>query len=70
MIKPSHRTVVGSFAIIGIIIVWAMLVVMAVERLAGWPVLAQLAVYLVAGIAWVVPLGPLLRWIMTGHFRR
>lgn len=70
MTKPSHRTIIGSFAIIGIIIVWAMLVVMAVEHLSGWPFLAQMAVYLVAGVAWVIPLAPLLRWIMTGHFRR
>jgi hypothetical protein len=34
-----------------------------------WPVLAQGAFYLVAGIAWIAPLKPLLRWMETGRFR-
>lgn len=68
--SPTARKVAGTFAIIAIIVAWALLVVMLVERLPGWPVLAQMAVYLVAGLAWVIPLGPLLRWMETGHFRR
>ena len=68
--SPTARKIGGTFAILAIIAIWAALVVMLVERLTGWPVLAQMAVYLVAGIAWVVPLGPLLRWMETGHFRR
>ena len=70
MTAPSSRTVIGTFAIIGIIALWAVLVVMAVEQVSDWPVLVQMAIYLVAGLAWVIPLGPLLRWIQTGHFRR
>ena len=70
MTAPSGRTIIGSFAIIAVIVVWAVLVVMAVERVSGWPLLAKMAVFLVTGLAWVVPLGPLLRWIQTGHFRR
>ena len=70
MIQPSHRTIVGSFAIIAIIIAWAVLVVMAVEQIADWPLLVQMGIYLAAGVAWVIPLGPLLRWMQTGHFRR
>ena len=70
MTAPSSRTVIATFAIIGIIALWAVLVVMAVEQVSDWPVLVQMAIYLVAGLAWVIPLGPLLRWIQTGHFRR
>ena len=70
MIPPSSRTLIGTFAIIGLIILWAALAIMGVDQHSGWPVLAKMAIYLVAGIAWVIPLGPLLRWIQTGHFRR
>ena len=35
-----------------------------------WPVLLQMPVCLVAGLVWVVPLRPLIRWMETGHFRR
>lgn len=70
MTRPSSRPLVGTFAIIGLIVLWAALVVMAVEQVSGWPVLAKMVVFLVAGIAWIIPLGPLLRWIHTGHFRR
>jgi hypothetical protein len=70
VIPPSSRTLIGTFAIIGLIILWAALVIMGVEQVSGWPVLAKMAIYLVAGIAWVIPLGPLLRWMQTGHFRR
>jgi len=34
-----------------------------------WPVLAQAIFYLVAGIAWILPLKPLLRWMETGRFK-
>ncbi len=70
MNSPSSRTVIGSFAIIGIIILWAVMVIMAVEHVGNWPFLAKMTVFFVAGLAWVIPLGPLLRWIQTGHFRR
>ena len=70
MTRPSSRTVIGTFAIIAIIAAWAAIVVVAVEKVSTWPILVQMAIYLVAGLAWVIPLGPLLRWIQTGHFRR
>jgi hypothetical protein len=31
--------------------------------------LAQAIFYLVAGIAWILPLKPLLRWMETGKFK-
>jgi hypothetical protein len=35
----------------------------------GWPVLVQAPFYLVMGLAWIIPLKPLVRWIQTGSFR-
>ena len=34
-----------------------------------WPVLLQAIFYLVAGIAWIVPLKPVLQWTETGRFK-
>ena len=33
------------------------------------PVLAQLPIYVVAGVAWIAPLKPLLQWMETGRWR-
>ncbi len=69
MIEPSWRKPVGVFAIIALIAIW----VVAVSSLSGsvgtWPVLVQALFYLVAGIAWILPLKPLLIWIETGRFK-
>ncbi|MFL6858840.1 MAG: DUF2842 domain-containing protein, partial [Allosphingosinicella sp.] len=40
------------------------------DRIAGWPALAQLPFYVAAGIVWILPLKPLLRWMETGKWRR
>ena len=68
MSQPSWRKPAGIFAILALIAVWAALVVSFSGRIGGWPVLAQGLFYLVAGIAWILPLKPLLRWMETGRF--
>ena len=70
MTEPSWRKAVGTFAIVALIIFWAWAVVSLMGRIAHWPVLAQMPVYLVAGLLWVVPLRPLVRWMESGRFRR
>lgn len=69
MIDPSWRTPVGVFAIIALITVWVVLVASFAGSVGTWPVLLQAMFYLLAGIAWIVPLKPLLQWIETGRFR-
>ena len=69
MNEPTWRKPAGIFAIIGLIIVWAILVASMAGYVGNWPILVQAVFYLVAGIAWVLPLKPLLRWMETGHFR-
>lgn len=69
MIEPTLRKPVGVLSIMAIIALWALLIVALsplVERL-PWPV--EAVFYLVAGIAWIVPMGPILRWMETGQFR-
>lgn len=67
--EPTWRKPVGIFAILLIIVIWAALVASLAVFVEKWPVLAQGAFYLVAGIAWIAPLKPLLRWMETGRFR-
>ena len=68
MNQPSWRKPTGIFAILALIAVWAVLVVSFSAEIGGWPVLAQALFYLVAGIVWILPLKPLLRWMETGRF--
>lgn len=69
MTKPSWRKPAGIFAILALIAVWAALIVSFSSRVSQWPVLVQAIFYLIAGIAWVLPLKPLLRWMETGRFK-
>lgn len=64
-VTPSWRKPAGIFLILLLIAGWSALVVTAGERLTGAPALLQALFYLAAGIVWVLPLKPLLRW-MTG----
>jgi hypothetical protein len=57
-------------AIMLIILLWAALVASLAQVVGKWPVLVQSLFYLFMGIAWIVPLRPLVRWIQTGTFRR
>jgi hypothetical protein len=69
MAGPSYRKLVGILLIAALIIVWAAFIAALAQVIGRWPVLVQAAFYLVAGIAWIVPLKPLIRWIQTGSFR-
>lgn len=66
--QPSWRKPVGIFAILALITLWAVLIGTFSAAIGRWPVLAQAAFYLVTGLVWVLPLGPLLRWMETGRF--
>lgn len=66
---PSWRKPAGALAIVAIIIAWCVAVV-SLSRIVGtWHWAAQLPFYVVAGIVWIVPLKPLLRWMETGRWR-
>lgn len=67
--KPSWRKPAGIGLILLLISVWAVLVVSAADLLAGLPWPVHLIYYLLAGIAWIFPLKPLLRWMETGKWR-
>ena len=69
MTEPTWRKPAGIFAIIGLIAVWAVLIASLAGEVGKWPILLQAIFYLIAGIAWVLPLKPLLKWMETGRFR-
>lgn len=68
--EPSWRKPAGIFAILALIAVWTVAVASLSHWVSTWPILLQTIFYLIAGIAWVIPLRPLLSWMETGHFRR
>ncbi|MDY0958604.1 DUF2842 domain-containing protein [Sphingomonas sp. CFBP8993] len=64
---PSWRKPAGMLLIVAIIIVWAMLVASLSGVVGQWHWVLQLAFYLVAGIVWITPMKPLLRWMEGGR---
>ena len=67
--QPSTRTLIGIALILLLICVWAAFVASLAQVVGGWPVIVQAPFYLIMGIAWIIPLKPLVRWIQTGSFR-
>jgi hypothetical protein len=62
MMQPSARKLAGIGAILLLILIWAALVASLAPFVGKWPVLVQAPFYLVMGIAWIIPLKPLVRW--------
>lgn len=67
--QPSWRKPAGAFAIIGIIVVWAVLIASLSSLIGRLPGLVQAPIYIIAGIVWILPLKPLLAWMETGRWR-
>lgn len=70
MIEPSWRKPVSIAAILLLIAIWAVLVASLSGVVSDWPVLVQAPFYLFMGIAWIIPLKPLLRWAETGRWQK
>jgi predicted membrane channel-forming protein YqfA (hemolysin III family) len=67
--EPSFRKLAGILLILLLIAAWATFVASLAHVVGRWPVLVQAPFYLIMGIAWIIPLKPLVRWIQTGSFR-
>lgn len=67
--EPRARPAAGAFMIIGIIIIWSALVASVSDTVTRWPALVQLMFYISAGVVWILPLRPILRWSETGRWR-
>jgi hypothetical protein len=66
---PSLRRPLGILGLLLFLFVYAGLVVELATPLASLHPLLQLPVWLVLGVAWVIPFRPVLLWIETGRFR-
>ena len=69
MTEPSPRKLAGIALIAALIALWAAFVASLAPLVGQWPVLIQAPYYLFMGVAWVIPLKPLIRWSKTGSFR-
>ena len=67
--QPRSRPTAAAFMIIAIIIVWAGLIVSLSDVVMRWPAAVQAVFYTAAGIVWILPLRPILRWSETGRWR-
>jgi hypothetical protein len=67
--SPSSRPLIGIALILLLIVAWAAFVASLAHTVGRWPVLLQAVYYLFMGLAWILPLKPLVRWIQTGRFR-
>jgi hypothetical protein len=67
--QPSARKGAGIAVILLLIALWATLVASLAPVVGKWPVLVQAPFYLFMGIAWIIPLKPLIRWSESGRFR-
>lgn len=64
---PSWRKPAGMLLIVAIIIAWAGLVASLSGVVGQWHWVLQLVFYLIAGIVWITPMKPLLRWMEGGR---
>jgi predicted membrane channel-forming protein YqfA (hemolysin III family) len=67
--EPTWRKPVGMIGMIVYIAVYALIVSVLADWIRGAPQLVQAGFYLVAGLAWVLPLKPLFLWMNTGRWR-
>jgi uncharacterized membrane protein YuzA (DUF378 family) len=68
--SPTLRPLAGITLLLLLIVLWAALVASLAHLVGQWPILVQTLFYLVVGIVWIIPLKPLVRWIVTGSFRK
>lgn len=67
--EPSWRKPAGMLMMLAVIALWAVLVGSLSARIATLPAVAQMIIYVAAGIAWIFPMRPLLVWMETGRWR-
>jgi hypothetical protein len=67
--RPSWRKPAGIGLILLLILVWSVIVATVAAWIGTMPWPLQALFYVVAGVAWILPLKPLLRWMETGTWR-
>ncbi|KPH82329.1 MULTISPECIES: DUF2842 domain-containing protein [Bosea] len=62
--RQTHRKLIGTVAILVFVCVYALVAMaLAQGRITEAPKLVQTIAYVVLGLAWVLPLLPLIKWM-------
>ena len=62
--RQTHRKLIGTVAILVFVCVYALIAMaLAQGRITEAPKLVQTVAYVVLGLAWVLPLLPLIKWM-------
>lgn len=69
VVNRSWRKPAGVGLILLLVVVWCVLVASASAIVSEWHWVLQAIFYLVAGIAWILPLKPLLMWMELGRWK-
>ncbi len=68
--EPTWRIPFGILAIVAGLVIYGWLVAILVAPIVTeWHALAQLPVYIVLGVIWVLPLRRFLAWMETGRWK-
>ncbi len=67
--EPTLRIPLGILALLIALVVYAGAIVWASQWIGALPVWAQTVVYLVLGVAWLLPLRRFLIWMETGRWK-
>jgi len=66
--KPTLRIPLGILALLIGLVIYALAVMWASQWIEQLPALGQALVYLVLGVAWLLPLRRFLIWMETGRW--
>jgi len=67
--KPTWRKPIGILGLFLAVMIYAVVVSVLVTPISQWHVLIQTPIYIVLGIAWLLPLRRFLIWMETGRWR-
>jgi hypothetical protein len=68
--EPTLRIPLGILGLLAVLAAYGLVIAAYVPEIIGdWPGLAQALVYLVLGLAWLLPLKRFLIWMETGRWR-
>jgi hypothetical protein len=67
--KPTLRIPLGILTLLFGLAIYALAVMWASQWIERLPALAQAPIYLVLGLAWLLPLRRFLIWMETGRWR-
>jgi hypothetical protein len=67
--EPSWRKPAGIGLILLLILLWSVVVATLAGPVGSLPWPLEALFYVAAGLVWIAPLKPLLRWMETGRWR-